>query len=75
VARVGIAAGLAALAPPLAWLPFLDAGDAEDVDCRALGDKAKIDTGTTERIARPRAERARAGAPAAPPSRAAATQP
>ncbi len=75
VARVGIAAGLAVLAPPLAWLPFLDAGDAEDVDCRALGDKAKIETGTTERIARPPAKRATAGAAAAPPSRTAASQP
>jgi uncharacterized protein involved in outer membrane biogenesis len=35
-ARVGVAAGLAALAPPLAILPFIDLGDAEDANCRAL---------------------------------------
>ena len=76
VARVGIAAGLAVLAPPLAWLPFLDAGDAEDVDCRALGDKAKVETGTTERIARPAGKGAKGGTPrAAPSSQTAAARP
>ena len=35
-ARVGVAAGLAALAPPLAILPFIDLGNAEDANCRAL---------------------------------------
>lgn len=34
--RVGIAAGLAAVAPPLALLPFIDPGGAKDVNCAAL---------------------------------------
>jgi uncharacterized protein involved in outer membrane biogenesis len=35
-ARVGVAAGLAAVAPPLALLPFIDPGGAPDADCRGL---------------------------------------
>jgi len=37
-ARVGVAAGLAVVAPPLAILPFIDLGGAEDADCSALAD-------------------------------------
>lgn len=36
VARVGVAAGLAAVSPPLALLPFIDLGGAPDVDCRGV---------------------------------------
>jgi hypothetical protein len=35
-ARVGVAAALAAVAPPLAILPFIDFGGAPDADCRGL---------------------------------------
>lgn len=56
-ARVGVAAGLGALAPPLALLPLIDFGGASDVDCRALVEQARINTATTERIARPGAPR------------------
>jgi hypothetical protein len=35
-ARVGVAAGLAALSPPLAILPFIDLGGTPDVDCRRV---------------------------------------
>ena len=52
-ARVGAAVGLGALAPPLAILPLIDLGNAEDVDCRALNEGARARTGTTERIRRP----------------------
>ena len=56
-ARVGAAVGLGALAPPLAILPFIDPGDAKDVDCRSLNEDARARTGTTGRIARaPRAQ-------------------
>ncbi len=56
-ARVGAAVGLGALAPPLAILPFVDLGDAKDVDCRTLNEEARARTGTTERIVRaPRAQ-------------------
>ncbi len=34
--RVGIAAGLAAVSPPLAILPFIDLGGTPDVDCRRV---------------------------------------
>lgn len=34
--RVGVAAGLAAIPPLLAILPFIDLGGAEDVDCRRV---------------------------------------
>jgi hypothetical protein len=46
-ARVGVAAGLAAVAPPLAILPFIDLGGTPDVDCRnVLGapDNASVPT-------------------------------
>lgn len=46
-ARVGVAAGLAVVAPPLAILPFIDLGGTPDVDCRnVLGapDNASIPT-------------------------------
>ena len=52
-ARVGAAVGLGAVAPPLALLPLIDFGGASDVDCRALIEQARINTATTERIARP----------------------
>lgn len=51
--RIGAAIGLGALAPPLALLPLIDLGDAPDADCRALHQYARVQTGTTERIARP----------------------
>jgi uncharacterized protein involved in outer membrane biogenesis len=35
-ARVGVAAALAAVAPPLAILPFIDFGGAPDADCKEL---------------------------------------
>jgi hypothetical protein len=35
-ARIGAAIGLGVLAPPLALLPFVDLGLADDVDCQAL---------------------------------------
>lgn len=56
-ARVGAAIGLGAVAPPLALLPLVDFGGASDVDCRALVEQARINTATTERIARPEAAR------------------
>jgi uncharacterized protein involved in outer membrane biogenesis len=51
-ARVGAAVGLGALAPPLAILPLIDLGDAANVDCRAVNEEARAQTGTTERIVR-----------------------
>jgi uncharacterized protein involved in outer membrane biogenesis len=51
-ARVGAAVGLGVLAPPLAVLPLIDLGDAQDVDCRALNEDARARTGMSERIAR-----------------------
>jgi len=56
-ARVGAAIGLGALSPPLALLPLIDFGGAADVDCRALVEQARINTATTERIARPAASK------------------
>jgi hypothetical protein len=35
-ARIAVAAGLAAVAPPLALLPFIDLGGAEDVNCKTV---------------------------------------
>ena len=35
-ARVGVAAGLATISPPLAILPFIDLGNTPDVDCRRV---------------------------------------
>ena len=58
--RVGAAAGLAALAPPLALLPLIDFGGADDVDCRAIMAQAKVETATTERLPRPKPARASA---------------
>ena len=52
-ARVGAAVGLGVLSPPLALLPLINLGGASDVDCRALVEQARVDTSTTERIARP----------------------
>lgn len=40
-ARLGAAAGLASIMPPLALLALVDFGGAPDVDCRALVDDAK----------------------------------
>ena len=56
-ARVGAAVGLGALAGPLALLPLIDFGGASDVDCKALMEQARINTATTERIARPNASK------------------
>jgi hypothetical protein len=50
--RVGAAVGLGALSPPLALLPLIDFGGAEDVDCGAIVAQARAQTGTTERIPR-----------------------
>ncbi|MET0346692.1 MAG: AsmA family protein [Casimicrobiaceae bacterium] len=50
--RIGAAVGLGALSPPLALLPLIDFGGAEDVDCGAIVAQARVQTGTTERIAR-----------------------
>jgi hypothetical protein len=50
VARIGAAAGLGFLAPPLALLPLIDFGGASDVDCRSLMDQAIVNTATAERI-------------------------
>jgi uncharacterized protein involved in outer membrane biogenesis len=51
-ARIGAAIGLGVLSPPLAVLPLIDFGGASDVDCRALLDRAREKTGTTEALAR-----------------------
>ena len=45
-ARVGAAAGLASITPPLALLALVDFGGAPDVDCRALIADAKLPQGT-----------------------------
>ena len=45
-ARIGAAIGLGVLAPPLALLPLIDAGDAPSADCRALFQEARVQTGT-----------------------------
>jgi AsmA family protein len=52
IARIGAAVGLGVVAPPLALLPLIDLGDAPDADCRALYQDARLQTGTSERIAR-----------------------
>ena len=52
VARIGASVGLGVLAGPLALLPLIDLGDAPDADCRSLYQDARVQTGTTERIAR-----------------------
>jgi hypothetical protein len=52
-ARVGAAVGLGAIAGPLALLPLIDLGGADDVDCRAVIADAQEKTATTERIQRP----------------------
>ena len=51
-ARVGAAIGLGVLAPPLALLPLIDLGDAPSADCRALLQDARVQTQTTEPVAR-----------------------
>jgi len=53
VARIGASVGLGVLAGPLALLPLIDLGDAPDADCKALYQDARVQTGTTEHIARP----------------------
>jgi len=45
--------GLGVLAGPLALLPLIDLGDAPDADCKSLYQDARVQSGTTERIARP----------------------
>jgi len=52
MARVGAAIGLGVLAPPLALLPLIDTGDAPAADCRELFKDAKLQTGTTQAVAR-----------------------
>ena len=52
-ARTGAAVGLGMVAPPLALLPLIDFGGASDLDCKALMEQARINTATTQRIARP----------------------
>jgi hypothetical protein len=44
-ARIGAAAGLAAITPPLALLALVDFGGAPDVDCRALMTEAGLQKG------------------------------
>ena len=74
VARVGAAVGLGALAPPLAIVPFIDLGDAKDVDCRSLNEEARARTGTTERIVRaPRGQSSAKGAARKEPGREASS--
>jgi uncharacterized protein involved in outer membrane biogenesis len=53
-ARIGASVGLGALAGPLALLPLIDLGDAPDANCKSLYQDARLQTGTTERIARPK---------------------
>jgi hypothetical protein len=65
VARVGAAIGLGVLAPPLALLPLIDLGDAPDADCRALYHDARVQTGTTDRIARSAKDASKRGASSA----------
>jgi uncharacterized protein involved in outer membrane biogenesis len=45
-ARLGAAAGLATIMPPLALLALVDFGGAPDVDCRSLIAEAKLPQGT-----------------------------
>ena len=52
MARIGASVGLGVVAGPLALLPLIDLGDAKNADCKALYQDARIETGTTERIAR-----------------------
>ena len=47
-ARVGAAAGLAFVTPPLALLPLIDTGGASDVDCSALVAEAKLNSKATK---------------------------
>jgi len=75
-ARVGAAVGLGVLSPPLALLALVDLGNAADVDCRALNEQARAQTGNTERIARApaaaskaKAAREKASAQASNPAR------
>jgi len=53
MARIGASVGLGVLAGPLALLPLIDLGDAPNADCKALYQDARVQTGTTDRIARP----------------------
>jgi len=62
--RIGAAVGLGALSPPLALIALFDAGDAQDIDCRALNEQARAQTGTTERVARPGTAKPRSKSPA-----------
>jgi len=75
--RVGASVGLGAVFPPLALLPLIDLGGADDLDCRAMNQQARIETGTTERIARTPAPKSRAATAksAAPSARASASTP
>jgi uncharacterized protein involved in outer membrane biogenesis len=53
MARIGASVGLGALAGPLALLPLIDLGDAPNADCKALYQDARVQAGTTDRVARP----------------------
>jgi uncharacterized protein involved in outer membrane biogenesis len=58
-ARVGAAIGLGVLAPPLALLPLIDFGGAQDVDCRALLEARRPAARTNEAPAAKRVQAAR----------------
>jgi uncharacterized protein involved in outer membrane biogenesis len=53
MARIGASVGLGALAGPLVLLPLIDLGDAPNADCKALYQDARVQAGTTDRVARP----------------------
>ena len=74
IARIGAAVGLGVVAPPLALLPLIDLGDAPDADCRALYQDARVQTGTSERIARSAPKAAGKPQRAAPRERLAKSQ-
>ena len=74
-ARVGASVGLGALSPPLALLALVDVGGAADVDCRALNEQARAQTGTTERIARSPTTGSKARTPPEPRKNSAADRP
>ena len=50
LAAAGAAVALGAVAPPLAWVPFLDPGKKEDADCNKLLADAKIE-GAVKKVA------------------------
>lgn len=48
LARIGASVGLGVVAGPLALLPLIDIGDAENADCAALYKDARVATGATQ---------------------------